>query len=412
MKFYFETYGCTSNRADTDLMKGIIEERGHKTVSDPRESDVSVINTCIVIGKTENRMLNRIKELSETGCDLVVSGCLSATGRKKIKEIDESIKIFTPDEPGRITEFFDEEPLEKKEAPSKINGVVGRIQIAEGCLGNCAYCITKYARGSLTSFPEKNILEKIRSMVDQGAKEIRLTAQDTGDYGKDIGTDLPSLLSKISEIEGDFNVRVGMMNPRSVKDFFDEVVEEMRDPCFYNFLHIPVQSGSKKVLEKMKRGYEPEIFEKFVETAREEIGATVSTDVITGFPGETEKEFEKTVNILERTKPDIINITRYSERPGTEAAEMKHPSHNDSKKRSKRITELRNRICGEMRRKRVGKTVDATVIEKGKPGSVIARDKYYTPIVVQKDLEPGESIEVKIRKGKWSYVEGTLEDRK
>ncbi len=408
MRFYFETYGCTTNRADTDTMKGIVGENGHQIVENVEDADILVINTCIVIGKTENKMLKRIRELSKKDAKLVVSGCLSSMGREKIDQIDQNIEIFTPDEPGRIAELIDKDPETKFDAPSTIDGVVGRVQISEGCLGNCSYCITKYARGRLRSFPEKSIIKKIKDMVNKGAKEIRLTAQDTGVYGKDKGSNLVELLSKLSEIQGDFKVRVGMMNPTSIKQDFEKLFETMKDDKFYRFIHLPVQSGSEKVLNDMNRNYNPEIFIKMVEEARKKLGSTISTDIITGFPGETSEDFEKTVNLLEETRPDIINITRYSERPGTEAEKMKHTSYNKSKKRSKKITELRNRICGERRKRLVGVTVEATIIEKGQPGTVIARDKYYNPIVIKEELVIGKKIDVKIKKGKWSYLIGEV----
>ncbi len=408
MRFYFETYGCTTNRADTDIMKGVVLNNGHDIVENIEKAEVVVVNTCIVIGKTENKMLNRIREISKGDVKLVVSGCLSSTGREKILDIDPNIEIFTPDEPGRIAELIDETPKPKFEAPSNIDGVVGRVQISEGCLGNCSYCITKYARGKLRSFPEKSIIRKIESMVDKGTKEIRLTAQDTGVYGKDTGSSLVELLSKLSEIQGDFKIRVGMMNPASIKQDFGEVFETLKDGNFYRFIHLPVQSGSEKILDNMNRNYKPETFIEMVREARKKLGATVSTDVITGFPGESSEDFEKTIDLLQKSRPDIINITRYSERPGTEAEKMKHASYNESKKRSKKLTELRNRMCGEKRKNMVGDIVEATVMEEGKPGTMIARDKYYNPIVVKKKLVIGEKIDLKIKEGKWSYLVGEV----
>lgn len=408
MNYFFETHGCTANKADTDIMKAVVEENGGQVVQKMDDADTVVLNTCIVIGKTENRMFRRIEEILEEDKQLVVAGCLSAVGKERVRSIDPNIKILQPEEPGRIAEMFESEVLTKEDAPARIDGVVGRVQISEGCLGECSYCITKFARGSLTSFSEESVLKKIRKLVSEGAKEIRLTAQDTAAYGKDIDTDLPSLMSKINSLEGDFKVRVGMMNPWTAKPVFSELLEELEGEKFYNFLHLPVQSGSEKVLNKMRRHHKPEDFSEMIERGREKIDLTVSTDVIIGFPGETGEEFEKTVGLLERTKPDIINITRFSPRKGTLAYSMKKPSANDAKKRSKKITEMRDKICGKRRKKVLDEELDVLVVEKGKEGTVIGRDNKYTPVVVKEELTPGEFVKVKVVESKWSYVVGEL----
>ena len=408
MKFYFETYGCTTNRADSDIMKGVVRENGHEVVEDIEDADTAVLNTCIVIAKTENRMFRRIKELSDRDAGLVVAGCLSATAEDRIKEVDEDITIIRPEEPGRIAEIFEGEVLEKYHAPHSLDGKIGRVQIAEGCKGNCSYCITKYARGRLESFPISSIIDSIRSLVNRGAREIRLTAQDTGVYGRDRDTDLAELLSEIGNIDGDFRVRVGMMNPMMSMETFESVIEVMDSERFYSFLHIPVQSGSERVLERMRRGYSPDKFERMLEMAREKLGATVSTDVLPGFPGEGEEEFRKTVELLEEVRPDIINITRFSPRPGTDAEKLDAPASNPVKRRSKELTELRNRICGGIRKAMEGEERRVTVMEKGKEGSVIARDRFYNPVVIKEDLDVGTDMTVRITEGKWSYLVGEI----
>jgi MiaB-like tRNA modifying enzyme len=221
------------------------------------------------------------------------------------------------------------------------NPSIGIIEISNGCLSNCSYCCVKFARGKLFSYPVEKIVEEARQAVKNGCKELWITSQDNSCYGKDIDSSLPELLKEICKIEGEFSVRVGMMNPLYAKNILDELIEVSKDEKIIKFLHLPVQSGSDKILKLMNRGYVVKDFVEIVEKFRKEIpDLFLSTDVIVGFPGETEEDFQKTVELMRKIKPSKINISKFGARPMTEAAKMKQLDNKTINERSKLLHEL------------------------------------------------------------------------
>ncbi|MGD1060468.1 MAG: MiaB/RimO family radical SAM methylthiotransferase, partial [Methanomassiliicoccales archaeon] len=266
------------------------------------------------------------------------------------------------------------------------------------CLGNCAYCVTRLARGYLRSYSIEGVVEAVRKEVAGGAKEILLTTQDTGCYGSELGTSLQDLISKVCEVEGDFKVRIGMMNPDSLADILDETIEAYQQPRVYKFLHLPVQSGSDRLLRAMGRSYDIAAFERQVTRFREVLPRlTLSTDIITGFPGETDDDHRATIEMLKRVKPNIVNVTRFSSRPGTAAATMKEPVVSRiSKDRSREVAILRFEIAIALNRRLVGERLKVMATEIGKNGSTICRDDRYVPVVIRRRLVLGGSYETEI----------------
>ncbi|MFH0986460.1 MAG: radical SAM protein, partial [Candidatus Micrarchaeota archaeon] len=217
------------------------------------------------------------------------------------------------------------------------------VEICEGCAGRCAYCGTKNARGDLFSYPVQDIVKHVNELAKKGHIKILLTAQDTGCYGLDIGSTLPELLKKISAIDGNFACRIGMMNPCYAAKYADEIIALMNEPNskFLPFIHIPIQSGSDKVLKEMKRIGTAAEFKKTAEKFRKAVsGITIATDIIVGFPTETDADFKKTVKLLKDAKPDVVNISMFYPRPNTAAAEMKQLASQTVKKRSCELTKL------------------------------------------------------------------------
>jgi MiaB/RimO family radical SAM methylthiotransferase len=248
MKVYFEAHRCSMNYGETKIMEDIVSER-HEIVDSIEEADVLVLVTCIVIESTERRMINRIKNFSSTGKKLVVAGCMASAESEKIKKIAEDAKILPPDSLCKILELIDgTKNYETKLCPypqkRKENRVEAIIPISSGCLGNCSFCITRIARGNLKSYPMDNIMRCVERAVDIGYKEIRITAQDTGAYGKDIGKNLPELINNLTKIPNDFRIRIGMMNPDTVLPILDELIDSYNDDKVFKFLHLPVQSGN------------------------------------------------------------------------------------------------------------------------------------------------------------------------
>jgi MiaB/RimO family radical SAM methylthiotransferase len=249
----------------------------------------------------------------------------------------------------------------------------------------------------------------VRRAVAACATEIFLTAQDTGAYGADTGTDLPSLIRRIDDISGDFKVRVGMMNPFSIADMVPQLSAALRLPRVYRFAHIPVQSGSDRVLKLMARPYTEAQYTDIVAQLREGVpGITFSTDYITGFPTETEEDFRLTLDDLRRNRPLKVNITRFSPRPGTPAADMPAISATVKKERSRALTSLHHEITSAFMRGAAGSVRRVLVTEKGKAGTVVARDSSYNMVVIREDLPLGTVVDAVIFGAGMTYMIGRI----
>jgi tRNA A37 methylthiotransferase MiaB len=217
-------------------------------------------------------------------------------------------------------------------------------------------------------------------------------------------------MHEVCGIEGNFKVRVGMMNPDSLGEVLVETVEAFRLPKVYKFLHLPVQSGSDRLLRSMGRGYGAAAFEGEVAMFRAALPrVTLSTDVITGFPGETTEDHRATVELLKRVRPNIVNVTRFSSRPGTAAAGMKDQVvSRNSKERSREITKLRFSIAAQINHRLMGLRMRVTATESGKNGSTVCRDECYVPVVLREVLELGGAYEVEIVDATATHLVGEL----
>lgn len=419
MKVYLEVHGCTANYGDAEIMSSVLEQRGHQIVGEIENADILVLLTCIVIDTTEQRMLSRLREFAKTGKPVVVAGCMASARRDLALKIrPETIFIKPSDVPaaadiieGRIPERI----IPKIDIPVKYCSIHAIIQISEGCTSACAYCITKMARGKLVSHDPNKIIECAKRALDSGCKELWITAQDTADYGIDLkNIKLPDLLGMISEIPGEFKIRVGMMGVKSAIRSLDGLVEAYKSPKIYKFLHLPVQSGDDLVLRRMGRGYKAADFEEVVWRFREEFPELVlSTDIIVGFPGEGEEAFERTLDLLQRTKPDVVNIKRFSPRPGTKAYEFPERTPTQVlKERSRNAAALCGKIGMEINKRYVGRRFEILITEEGKNNSVVGRLNNYKPVVIRRkgseDLGLGCKMWVKINSATQTYLIGEI----
>ncbi len=278
----------------------------------------------------------------------------------------------------------------------RLNSVVGIIEIATGCMSECTFCQTKLSKGDIQSFRIGDIVRQVRQELDDGCKEIWLTSTDNGCYGLDIGTDLPSLVKAVSDIYGDFMIRIGMMNPMYMPRIREGLLESFKNDKVFKFLHIPVQSGSNKVLKDMKRGHTAEIYRKTNELFRKNFEKfTISTDIIVGFPTETQDEFEKTLSLIEETRPDIINLSKYSARPGTEAALLDQIDVSEIKKRSKMVYELSNKIVLERNQEWIG-WKGPVFFDERTDDSIKGRNHAYKPVMVAEKIELGRKVMVEV----------------
>jgi len=422
---YFESYGCPSNRSDLEIMLSCLRDAGFKLTSDIGSADVVLINTCVVKKPTEDRMLNRLRYFKSLGKPVIVAGCLPKVDLQAVRSVlGEGFVALDPQSIDKVvyavekvrtsgeTLIFSEEPPVKPDLNKfRLNPVVEVVQVAEGCVGACTYCCVRFARGRLRSFPLESILRRIEKAVKEGVKEVWLTAQDLGAYGLDLGLELTDLLEGIRGIEGDFFVRLGMINPIWFRRILDKLEKAIKnDERIFRFLHIPVQSGDDKVLRDMNRGYTAGEFKSIVTHLRENIPSlSISTDVICGFPSETEEAFKRTLKLIEDVKPDFLNVSRFFPRPGTPLWKEKTLPHKIVKERSKALTELHRKLSYERNRSWVGWEGEILVDEKGKDRSWVGRNFAYKPIVVQSDDELlGETLRVKVVDARSTYLKARI----
>jgi len=406
-KIFVESYGCSASFADSEMISGLILNGGHTLVEDSSESDLNVVVTCSVKDATANKMVHRIKSLKTK--PLVVAGCLPKAEKETVEKFSENASLLGPNSLGKTLQVIDstlkgrkeialeDTDLSKVGLPKvRLNPAVGIVEIASGCMSECTFCQTKISKGDLQSYRLGDIVRQVKTEISEGCKEVWLTSTDNGCYGFDIGTDLPSLVNAVSEIPEEFMIRVGMMNPMYMPRIKEKLIESYDNDKVFKFLHIPVQSGSDKVLHDMKRGHTAGTFREIVKKARERFpDFTISTDIIVGFPSETKEDFEKTVELLDETRPDVVNLSKYSARPGTEAAEWEQIDVAEVKSRSKRIFEQINKISLDNNKKWIGWKGDVLFDEQTDEG-IKGRNFAYKPVFVPEHVDIGQVHPVEI----------------
>ena len=403
------------NLAETEMVRGYASANGFE-FSSAEEADFMVINTCAVKEQTEFRMLNRIRKLNaiaeKKNSQLIVFGCLPKVSPELIESVSGNIIAMGPDlEKLSQVLGITPEPFSPGIEQLRSNPFISIMPVARGCTNYCTFCGTKLARGNISSFPIDALRKRFEASLPH-TKEFWLTGQDTGAYGLDIKSSLPELVERFLEAEGDFRLRIGMMNPHHLKRIYDSLVPLFSDERVYKFLHVPLQSGSDRILKLMRRGYTSSQYSGLVESLRRDVpGISIATDIIAGFPAETEEEFLETVKIVKESKPDIVNISRFGARPGTIAAGMRGQLHGRVKKmRSRSLTNICRAISFRQNRAMLGKKEKIFVSEAGVKGGFVGRTSNYKPVVVNEDLRGGFA-EVLITGAFPSYLEGKILNR-
>lgn len=361
-KIYVKTWGCAHNNSDSEYMAGQLASYGYKLTESKEMADLWLLNSCTVKNPSEDTFRNEIEHGMSNGKHVVVAGCVPQGAPKAdylkglsiigVQQIDRVVEVVEETLKGHSVRLLQS----KKEGGRRLAGaklalpkvrknpLIEIIPINSGCLNQCTYCKTKHARGDLVSYPPKEIVERAQQAFEEGCCEIWITSEDTGAYGRDIGSSLPDLLWQIVEVIPDnCMLRVGMTNPPYILEHLEEIAKVLKHPRVYSFLHVPVQSGSDSVLGDMKREYCRKDFEHVVDFLRKQVPhLTIATDIICGFPTETEEDFEETITLCEKYKFPSLFINQFFPRPGTPAAKMQRIPANLVKKRTKRLTDLFN----------------------------------------------------------------------
>ncbi|KAH6836010.1 Methylthiotransferase [Perilla frutescens var. hirtella] len=422
---YIKTFGCSHNQSDSEYMAGQLSAFGYNLSENQDEADLWLINTCTVKSPSQSAMDTLIAKCRSAQKPLVVAGCVPQ-GSRDIKEL-EGVSIVGVQQIDRVVEVVEEtlkghevRLLTRKTLPAldlpkvRKNKFVEILPINVGCLGACTYCKTKHARGHLGSYTVDSLTGRVRAVVTDGVKEIWLSSEDTGAYGRDIGVNLPILLNAlVAELpsDGSTMLRIGMTNPPYILEHLKEIAEVLRHPCVYSFLHVPVQSGSDTILTAMNREYTVSEFRTVVDTLIELVpGMQIATDIICGFPGETDEDFEQTINLIKDYKLPQVHISQFYPRPGTPAARMKKVPSNVVKKRSRELTTVFESFTPYVGME--GKTERIWITDIATDGThLVGHTKGYIQVlVVGPERLLGTSAMVKITSvGRWSVFGEVLE---
>ena len=420
VRVYLEVYGCSANQADAEIASGLLLEAGHILVECEEDADVSVLLTCIVKTPTEQKMVKRLIGLEDRR--VVVAGCMPKALRGVVEDVAPNASLVGPDDIAMIPEAVENAVSGGKvvflsgSSPNRTclprqrkSDLIHIAPISAGCLGNCAYCIVRLARGMLFSFPPEGIVEDAEKAIKSGCREIWVTAEDSAAYESG-GVQLPELLRMLEGIEGRFMIRVGMMTPNSALPIIDDLVDAFSGEKVFRFLHVPVQSGSDEVLSRMRRKYMVAEFKELVARFRTAIpDLSIATDVICGFPGETEDQFKESLNLIEWLRPDMVNINRFWTRPGTEAAGLDGQHYGwVIKNRSRRLDEVWWKLVADVNSRWVGWEGEVLLDEPGHSGFKVARNLSYKAITVKTDVELGEFIKVRVTGVGRGYLHGEI----
>lgn len=396
MKVYFLTLGCRVNQYETDAARRLFLDNGHENVDSPEEADVCIVNTCSVTGEADRKSSQMLRRMAKNNPDAVIvaMGCASEL---KNGEVPADIVIGTRDKNTvvtRVEEFFAHRGKELTHSASHVRPEVSKsdeyhdfgtvlspegtrafIKVEDGCNNFCTFCVIPYARGRVVSRSEESCLKEAEFLVSSGFKEIIVSGIHLCSYGKDQGKDILSLLEllkKIDSIEGLERLRLGSLEPKSMTPEFISGLKELKHLCPH--FHLSLQSGSDTVLKRMNRKYTTAEYEERVKALRAEFpDMSLTTDIITGFPEETEAEFNDTIEYARKLKFAKIHVFPYSEREGTKAADMPQMDMSIRKNRAKRLIEVSDELASEFASSMTGKEIEI-LIEKieEKDGKTVA----------------------------------------
>jgi len=355
---YVKTYGCSHNASDSEYMCGLLAQYGYRVVLAEAEREAAhvwLINSCTVKNPSQEHLATDIRRGRALGKPVVVAGCVSQA-EPTLKELD-GLSLVGVQQIGQVVQVVREaldghtvRLLERRKdaRPSldlpkiRRNPLVEIIPINTGCLGSCTYCKTVYARGKLGSYAPAALTARLQQALGEGVREVWLTSEDSGAYGRDIGENLPALLARMLEAVPDgAMLRVGMTNPPYILEHLPALLPLLRHPRCYAFMHVPVQSGSNAVLGTMRREYTIEQFRTLADALLREVpDMSLATDIICGMPGETEADHQATMALVRHYRFPVLNISQFYPRPGTPAARMQRVPTHVVKERTREISGL------------------------------------------------------------------------
>jgi len=422
-RVYVKTMGCAHNSSDAEFMMGLLQEYGYELVGALEDSDLCLVNSCTVKSPSQDSATNLMKRARAAGKPVVLTGCVPSAD-SSVADGFEGVSLLGVTHIDRIVEVVEQTLLgntvrmlgKRRELPSldlpkvRRNKCVEIIPISGGCLGSCSYCKTKHARGKLSSYSGDAIVQRALTAASEGASEIWLASEDTGAYGIDLGTDIASLLGRVADaLPAGVMLKLGMTNPPYMLAHIAAVAEVLKRPNVFEFIHIPVQSGSDSVLQAMVREYTIADFSRLVDGLRESVPEVlVATDIICGFPTESKEDHEASMELVRKYRFPVLNISQFYPRPGTPAAKMKRLPSSLAKRRSSEVTQLFDSY--ETNQHLVGQELRAWFSDtEAKHKQTVGHTKGYVKVVVPRDdALLGRSAMVRVHRATKWHIEGDI----
>lgn len=410
MKVGICSLGCKVNIYESELVTNILKNNNYTVVDFEDKADIYIINTCSVTNESDKKsrkMINRAKK-NNPAAIIIVMGCYSQVNAE---DIDVDIVLGNKDK-SKIVEIIEEYiktkqkkkiiydltkvDFEKMEITNFDSHTRAFVKIQDGCNAFCSYCIIPYVRGRVRSKDPEDVIKEVTTLVEKGYKEIVLTGIHTGRYGTDINTNLEELLNKLVNIPNIYRIRLSSIEINEITPGIKELLKENK--VMAKHLHIPLQSGSNKILKLMNRRYNKEEFLAMVDNLRDIPDISLTTDLIVGFPNEGEEEFNETIDTLKKIGFTKIHTFPYSKRKGTPAAIMDNQvSPEEKKKRVHRILDLSNKYEHNFYESKIGKIYDG-VVEVHSNGTTIVHTSNFIPVIINDIVEEGTIVDVKIEK--------------
>ena len=421
MKFAIHTFGCKVNIYESEYIINLLLQKGYTHVDFDTEADIYIINTCTVTNEADKKDRKLINSTRKNHPDsiLIVVGCYSQLnsqdidadiiiGNKHKSKIIELIEKYKETkETIVLIEDISETDFEDMYINRFITHTRAFVKIQDGCNAFCSYCTIPYARGGLRSKNFNTVIEEVTTLVNNGYKEIVLTGIHTGRYGLEQNTNLEKLLRKLVQIKGIFRIRLSSIEINEINDGIIDLIKN--NEIMAKHLHIPLQSGSNTILKSMNRLYDIDFFLKRINYIRKEIpDISITTDLIVGFPGETEELYKETIDTLNEIKFAKIHTFPYSKRNGTTAASMPNHLDNQTKKcRVREVLNLSDKYELDYYNKNINKDFDG-IIETRKDNKKIVITSNYIPVEIETDLENNTKVNIKIIEVKDSKIIGKV----
>jgi tRNA-2-methylthio-N6-dimethylallyladenosine synthase len=437
MKYHIWTSGCQMNVADSQRVAASLESLGMQATDRAEQADVVVLNTCVVRQSAEDRAYGRLhalRPLKERRPELVINlmGCMvGVRGNPALQQAFPFVDVFSPPaDPGPLLAYLNERALaadlrrqtEQRHvlmdggaalAAGPRTGVTAYVTVVEGCSHACTFCVIPYRRGIERSRPAPEIAAEVRGLVEHGVRQVTLLGQIVDRYGLDLPEprSLSALLHELHAIDGLQRIRFLTSHPNWMTEELLAAVAGLPKVCEH--IEVPVQAGDDEVLSRMRRGYSADDYRRLIEQIRTQVsGVAIATDVIVGFPGETEAQFRKTYDLLEELRLDVAHLARYSTRPGTVAARRMPDDVPEVEKmrRFRLLEDLQERIVASIHAELLGQVVEVLVEEAQRPGHWRGRTRTNKLVFFDSDhVSPGDLVSVRIEwTGPWS-LKGSLD---